>query len=185
MQPPTMCISVPRRRPLLGREPGSARRSSGSPSIAEIGAKRAEDAAVHADVRGVQVRVDVVVADVAVLPLADEVGQLAEFVEMDFRLVEEDAVVEGEAFAGFDFGADGFEVGGMLVVSCQLFRCQLLVFYLPIARSRAPIANRPRLTMALTLKKARFTRLSRRPAPAMFGRSTKAATATSPAPRSN
>jgi len=43
------------------------------------------------------VRVDVVVADVAVLPLADEVGQLAEFVEMDFRLVEEDAVVEGEA----------------------------------------------------------------------------------------
>ena len=48
--------------------------------IAEIGAERAEDATVDADVRRVEVRVDVVIGRVAVLPLANEVGQLAQFV---------------------------------------------------------------------------------------------------------
>ena len=51
--------------------------------VAQVGPEGAERAAVDAHVRGVQVRVDVVVADVAVFPLADEVREFAEFVEVD------------------------------------------------------------------------------------------------------
>ena len=81
--------------------------------VAQVGAKRAEGAAIDADVRRVQVRVDVVVGDVAVLPLADEVGQLADFVQRHIRAFEDEAVVEREPLAGFDLFADGFEeVGG-------------------------------------------------------------------------
>ena len=80
--------------------------------VAQIGAERAEHAAIDADVRRVEVRVDVVVGDVAVLPLADEVGELADFGQRDVGAFEDEAVVEREALAGFDFFADGFEEFG-------------------------------------------------------------------------
>ena len=51
--------------------------------VAEIGPEGTKRAAVDADVRGVEVGVDVVVAGVAVLPLADKVGKLTELVEID------------------------------------------------------------------------------------------------------
>src|SRR5882724_11844138 len=41
-----------------------------------------------------------------------EVGELADFGEWGFGRFEDEAVVEGEAFAGFDFFADGFQDGG-------------------------------------------------------------------------
>ena len=52
--------------------------------VAQVGAEGAEHAAVDADVRGVEVRVDVVVGGVAVLALADEVGELADFGQRGF-----------------------------------------------------------------------------------------------------
>src|SRR5205823_11760811 len=42
----------------------------------QVRAESAENAAVNADVGGVDVRIDIVIAEVAVLPLANEVGQL-------------------------------------------------------------------------------------------------------------
>ena len=54
--------------------------------LTEIRPKRAERAAIDADIRWIEVRIDVVVATVAVLPLTDQVGQLAKFVQVD-RLI--------------------------------------------------------------------------------------------------
>ena len=54
--------------------------------------------------------VGVVEREVAVLSLADNVGQAAQREEIDV-LVEKDAVVEGEAFARFDFVGDLSESG--------------------------------------------------------------------------
>ena len=76
---------------------------------AQVGAKRAEDAAIDADVRRIQMRVDVVIGGVAVLPLADQVGQLADFVQRHLGLVEQQAVVERQPLAGLDLAADRFE----------------------------------------------------------------------------
>ena len=64
---------------------------------AQVGAERAEHAAVDADVRRVQMRVDVVVGAVAVLPLADQVGQLAHFGQRHVGPIEELPVVERQA----------------------------------------------------------------------------------------
>jgi hypothetical protein len=64
-----------------------------APRIAEIRAKRAEDAAIDADVRGVEMRVDVVKGAVAVFPLAHQIGQLAELVQMHFGAVEKQSIV--------------------------------------------------------------------------------------------
>ena len=74
--------------------------------VAQVGAERAEHAAVDADVRRVEVRVDVVVGDVAVLPLADEIGQLAQLRQRHVGPLEHEAVVEREPLAGFDLLAD-------------------------------------------------------------------------------
>ena len=62
--------------------------------VAQVGAERAERAAIDADVGRVQVRVDVVVREVAVLPLADDVGELADFVERSGGVVEQQPVLE-------------------------------------------------------------------------------------------
>ncbi len=80
--------------------------------VAQVGAERAEHAAIDADVRGVEVRVDVVVGEVAVLALADEVGQLAEFGQRHVGPLEHEAVVERQPLAGFDLFADGFQRWG-------------------------------------------------------------------------
>ena len=77
--------------------------------IAQIGAKRAEHAAVHAHVRRIEVRVDVVVGGVAVLALANEVGQLAELGQRHVEPLEHEAILERQPFAGFDFVADRFQ----------------------------------------------------------------------------
>ena len=77
--------------------------------VAEVGAERAERAAIDADVGRVEVRVDVVVGRVSVFPLADEVGQLAHFRQRHVRPFEDEAVFEREALAGFDLLADGFQ----------------------------------------------------------------------------
>ena len=77
--------------------------------VAQVGAERTERAAVDADVRRVEVRVDVVVGGVAVLPLADEVRQLADLGQRHVGPLEHEAVVERQPLAGFDFFADGFQ----------------------------------------------------------------------------
>ncbi len=74
--------------------------------FAQIGAKRAENAAVHAHVRGIQVRVDVVVGEVAVLPLAHQVGQFADVVQMHLGRKQQQAVVHVQPLAGLHFGAN-------------------------------------------------------------------------------
>ncbi len=80
---------------LLRRVEGSAA-SDHDVAVAISGrAERAERAAVHAHVGRVEVLVDVVVGDVAVLLLADEVRQLAEREEI--RVVfEKESVVEAQ-----------------------------------------------------------------------------------------
>ena len=42
--------------------------------ISQVGAKRAEDAAIDADVRRIEMRVDIVVGEVAIFPFAHEIG---------------------------------------------------------------------------------------------------------------
>ena len=46
--------------------------------VVEVGPERAKVALVDADVRRVDMRVDVVIAKLAVVPFADEVGHLAD-----------------------------------------------------------------------------------------------------------
>ncbi len=77
--------------------------------IFEIGAKGAEHAAIHAHVRGIQMRVDVVVGDAAVLALAHQVGQFAHGAERSLGPIEKQSVVERQPLAGFDFAANRFE----------------------------------------------------------------------------
>jgi hypothetical protein len=76
---------------------------------AQIGPERAERAAIDADVRRVEVRIDVVVSGVAVLALADEIGQLADFGERRVVAVKREAVVERQPLASFNFLANGTE----------------------------------------------------------------------------
>ena len=71
----------------------------------QIGTERAERAAIDTDVGRVEMRVDVVVGEVAVLALADEIGKFAEREQVGV-VVEEEAVVERETLAGFDLAAD-------------------------------------------------------------------------------
>src|SRR5262249_13160386 len=63
-----------------------------------------------ADVGGVDVRVDVVVGELAVLALAHHVGQLAEGEQVGV-LFEVQAVLEGQALARLDFLPDGAQTG--------------------------------------------------------------------------
>ncbi len=55
---------------------------------------------------GIEMRVDVVVGEVAVLPLAHQVGQLADIVQMHFGREQQNAVVEIKALAGLDFARE-------------------------------------------------------------------------------
>lgn len=76
----------------------------------QIRSECTEDAAIDADVRRVEMDVGVVEREVAVLSLAHGIGQAAERQDIDL-LVEKDALVEGQAFAGFDFVGDLAESG--------------------------------------------------------------------------
>src|SRR4029077_1767783 len=71
-------------------------------------AEGAEFAMGHADVGGINVPVDVEVADVAVALFADVVREPAQGEQIG-RAVKGDAVFEAEPFAGENFGGDGFE----------------------------------------------------------------------------
>ena len=78
-------------------------------SLAQVGAEGTERAAVDANVGGIEVGVDVVEAAVAVLALADEVGQLTEFVQVN-AFVPEHLGLDGiEPHAGFHLLADGVQ----------------------------------------------------------------------------
>ena len=74
--------------------------------VLQIGTKRAEDAAIDADVRRVQMRVDVVIRIVAIDPLADDVGQRAKLVEIDLGRIEMQPVVERESLAVQNLGSN-------------------------------------------------------------------------------
>src|ERR1700739_2008053 len=71
-------------------------------------AESAELAMRHADVRWVDVPVNVEVANVAVALFADVVRQPAQGQQIG-RAINGDAVLEAEPFAGQNFGGDGFE----------------------------------------------------------------------------
>ena len=62
--------------------------------LPQIGAEGAERAAIHADVRRIEVRVDVVVRDVAIDPLADQIGQRADLMQRHVRTKQEQPVVK-------------------------------------------------------------------------------------------
>ena len=51
--------------------------------VAQIAAKGTQAAAVNAYIRGVQVRIDIIIRPIAVFPPADDVGQFADEVEID------------------------------------------------------------------------------------------------------
>ena len=76
--------------------------------IAHALAERAQAATGHADIGGVDVPVDVEVGQVAVHPLAHQVGQVADGQNIG-RAIEGDGVVEGKALAGFHLLADGYK----------------------------------------------------------------------------
>jgi len=80
-----------------------------APLVAQVGPEGAERAAIDAHVRGIQVRVDIVVADVAVLPLADEVGKFAEFVEVDPFVPQRFGLCRIEPLPGLHLFADRVE----------------------------------------------------------------------------
>ena len=72
-----------------------------------IAAEGAEFAMRDADVRGIDVAIDVVIGDVAVALFADVIGEPADREKIG-SFVESDAVVKGEALAGKDLVGDGF-----------------------------------------------------------------------------
>ena len=76
--------------------------------ITQISAERAERTPIHTDVRRVQMRVDVVVREVAILSLTHQVGQLAKLRQRDLVGIEQHSVVESEPLTGFDFLAYRF-----------------------------------------------------------------------------
>ncbi len=73
---------------------------------AQVAAEGAEHAAIDADVGRIEVRVDVVVGEVAVLPLADQVGQFAHLAQRHVGAIQKQALVERQALAGLDLVAD-------------------------------------------------------------------------------
>jgi hypothetical protein len=85
-------------------------------------AKRAQLAVRHADVRRIDVPVDVEVADVAVLFFADVVRQPAHRQQV-VRLIEREAVFGGQAFAGQYSLRNGFEPRVRGLEGCRHLRC--------------------------------------------------------------
>ena len=79
--------------------------------VAKVGAERAEHAAVDANVRRVEMRVDIVVREVAVLSLSDKIGEFAHLRQRHIGSLEHEAVFKRQPFAGFDLVADGFQNG--------------------------------------------------------------------------
>ena len=73
-----------------------------------IAAERAELAVGNADVGRIDVTIDVVVGDVAVLLFPDVIGEPADGEKVG-RAIQSDAFVEGKAFARADFVRNGLQ----------------------------------------------------------------------------
>ena len=71
----------------------------------QVRTKRAERAAIDADVRRIEMDVGVVEREVAVLPLANDVCQTAQGQDVDL-FVEKNSLVERQPFAGFNLVFD-------------------------------------------------------------------------------
>src|SRR5262249_28268889 len=106
----------------------------------QVGPKGAERAAVNADVGGVQVRVDVVVGEVAVLPLAHPVGQLAEREQVGLFL-QEQAVLEGKALASLDLRGDGVQRRHLMCGHGLLVICRRLPWRPSVEPRKSPTDN--------------------------------------------
>ena len=78
--------------------------------LVQVGPEGTEIASVDTHVRRVDVRVDVVVAEIAVVPLAHQVGHRAEG-EQVVRGLQRQAVVEAQPLAGLDLLADRLQSG--------------------------------------------------------------------------
>ena len=130
--------------------------------VAQIGAKGAEATAIDADVGGVQVRVDIVVADVAVLPLADQIRQLADFLQRHLRIVKKNPSSIDSRSPGFDFVANLCGIARVRSVGIMSFSAlsdsSTAPRLNPIQQSMPAASRITILTIALTLKKATFTR---------------------------
>ena len=77
--------------------------------VAQVGAERTEYAAVNANVRWVEMRVDVVIGEVAVFALANEIGEFADFWQRHIGTLKYQPIFERKPLAGFDFVADQFK----------------------------------------------------------------------------
>ena len=93
---------------LLGALPDFLEREGVGAGRVGIAAEGAQLAMRHADVGGIDVAIDVEVADVAVALLANVVGEPAEGQQVG-RAVEREAVVGVQALAGQDFLGDGLQ----------------------------------------------------------------------------
>ncbi len=62
--------------------------------VTQITAEGTKPASIHTHIGRIQVRVDVVVADVAVHPLANLIGKLTQLLKRHFRLVHKNAIVQ-------------------------------------------------------------------------------------------
>ena len=79
--------------------------------VTQVGPKRTKPAAVHADVRGIQMDVGVVVREIAVLSFANDIRKSAERQQIDL-FVEIHSIVKSQPLTGVDFVCDGIQVGG-------------------------------------------------------------------------
>ena len=77
--------------------------------VSQIGAERAETAAIDANVRWVQVGIDVVVTDIAVDLLAFPVGQFAHCVQGNLGIVKKNPIIEAQTAPLLDLVADTLE----------------------------------------------------------------------------
>ena len=86
------------------------------PVFAQVGPERAEVAGVDADVGRVDVRIHVVVREVAVVSLAHQVGHRAQG-EQVVRRLERQAILEAQPLAGLDLIADRIQTVGRCLTS--------------------------------------------------------------------
>ncbi len=80
--------------------------------VAEVRAKCAKRASVDADIGGIEMRVDVVISDVAVFAVADQIGQFCQFPQRHFRLVEVQSVLQRQPLVVKHFVAYLLEARG-------------------------------------------------------------------------
>jgi hypothetical protein len=105
------------------------------PGSIGIAAKSAQLAMRDADIRGINVAVDVVIGDVAVALFADVIRQPADGEQVG-RAEQGDAVVKGEAFAGQHLVGDGLQV---CVLNLQFSHSRLISLDRQMCFAASPI----------------------------------------------